>query len=70
METFGTDSGPPCRCGSSIYRYEVAGDEVVATCAGCHLRSEFQTRSALTNVKDVRSAHERRALDPSYWGAY
>jgi hypothetical protein len=77
--THATDSGPTCtHCGCTIYTYDVHSESLGERtriyagfrCVDCKRVGQFQLRAEPATVVDVRSAHERFAADPSYWGAY
>lgn len=33
---FGTNNGPPCTCGGTIYTYQVQKGSITTQCNGCH----------------------------------
>ena len=70
LNLYGTDSGPACSCGSTVYGYTVYMKAVAARCIGCNKTVEFKTRVTHKDAKGIRFAHELYAVDPTYWGSY
>lgn len=60
--TFGTDSGMPCSCGSTLWVYNVVphtdGGCIIAQCASCHRVDYVYFKCAMPeHVTDVKRLH-------------
>lgn len=64
--TLGTDHGPSCGCGGTVYRYDIRqavdddGDvQVMVWCAGCHRTDYFVPRHGvdLADAAQVSADH-------------
>jgi hypothetical protein len=69
---FGTDQGPACDCGGTIYGYRVqphpAGPRVDAQCYGCHAVDYFYPRNEPQSAAECSQQH--RDAKAFAFGAY
>jgi hypothetical protein len=62
---YGTDKGPRCRCGSTVFGYGVtAAGRVVVQCIDCHSLHYIDCASAPNTAKEFLRLHRQQLRNP------
>lgn len=56
---FGTDHGPPCTCGGTVYTYEVNRNNIKFQCNGCHTYGYLRVQDKPPTTAEECSALHR-----------
>lgn len=55
---FGTDHGPACTCGSTVWRYMQEGERAVCECVACNREEVFKLGEVVETATRFRQLHE------------